>query len=392
MTHAITKSIAVAIPVIALCLIGVGALLYFAACVPLQQQKGLEGTSDRQIAQRIDRLISALHGRTGFGGIVGVSKRGRRIYTRAYGIAQEAAAGARPAETRFPIASLSKQFTSYAVLSLQQEGLLKVTDPVALHIGETAGKWIGGVSINELLNHVSGLPAYFPVSTLLRAQRCRECLWSADDVIDAVLDLNRPEERGKFLYSDMGYALLRAVIERITGQPWPAYLEERIFKPFGLRNTGVHRPAHALDMPRGNLCVLRPLTGRRLVCIGMPTWNYSMVYGASGVYSTVADLIRWGELINRETNRSGLYRQLIQAESGRYVAGWVVAQSREGKIRYYFHDGRVPGYSATFYRVPDRQIVIAVLSNSDPTNSAYAYGRELLHLVLGEGYWEIDNE
>lgn len=374
---------------IGLCLVIVAGLLSLPARVPLKQQNGIGGIDLQEVTRRIDRLMSALVERTAFSGIVSVSLGGQRVFVRDYGRARLTTDGGRTDQARMPIASLTKQFTSFALLSLERQGLMNVSNAVERYIPETHGKRIGAVAINELLNHTSGLPAYFSASMLLRTQRCSGCLWTADDVVRSVIEIDETGERGKFVYSDVGYALLRVIIERVTREPWQVYMEKHVFAPFELTNTGVILPSNDPSLSKGYVNILNPFTSSFMFRIGMPIWNYSMVYGASGVYSSVEDLAQWGEIVNRETTPSGLYRQLLQLGPDRYMAGWMTAQSREGKVRYFYHDGRVPGYAATLYRVPDLQVVITVLSNSDPINSAYNYGRELLHLVLRESYSEI---
>jgi CubicO group peptidase (beta-lactamase class C family) len=260
------------------------------------------------------------------------------IIERAYGFAGSATPNT--TDTRFSIASVSKQFTAYAVVALQRRRLIRIADAVEDYVPELKGKAAGKATLLELLNHTSGLPAYFSPFTILRAQLDPGYGWTSEEVIKLVSAYESLGPRGQFVYSDIGYELLRALIERVTGKSWSEALREVAFERYGLARTDIYVPAQkAPETAAGYVAFLNPFTARPLGSVRMPAWNYSLAYGASGIYSTASDLLRWGRTVNLQHRE--LYQDIGQGEAVEYVAGWIKRRSR-GNVPYYFIPARCP--------------------------------------------------
>ncbi|MEA2695190.1 MAG: hypothetical protein QOJ16_4577, partial [Acidobacteriota bacterium] len=184
------------------------------------------------LGESLDRFFSRLEA-FGFSGSALVAQGGQIVLDKGYGLADREHGRPYTARTIFDIASISKQFTAAAILKLEQEGRLKVEDPIGKFLG-TVPADKAPITLHMLLTHTSGLPdllgdEYEPVS---RPEMVRRAM--AADLVHV------PGRR--FLYSNLGYNLLAAVVEIASGKPYEQYLKERLWEPAGLRHTGFHVP------------------------------------------------------------------------------------------------------------------------------------------------------
>ncbi|MGX5817877.1 serine hydrolase [Chitinophaga lutea] len=304
---------------------------------------------------RIDSICSYYHRNGAFTGTALVLHRGQTLLDKGYGLANKSAGLHNSDTTQFRVGSLAKAFTGQLILQLSQEGKLRLSDSLGTFL---PGHPHGAVTITQLLTHTSGIPSYSKneahmAAMLQRPYTTREiaALFCSDTL------LFKPGER--FSYSNSGYALLAAVIEKASGQSYGALFREKILSPAGMRQT-------AFNAPRTNS------TG---YWMGAPEPAFPVVnmVGAGGITSTAADLIRWeaamragkilpDSLLATSTRPAAFYPDW----DADYGYGWMIDRklfdaSRKHTVIY--HPGTDFGYYSMFVRVPDTQTVVVLLSN-----------------------------
>lgn len=238
-------------------------------------------------------------------------------------------------DTVYDIGSMTKQFTAAAIVRLDQDGLLDVSDPLGDHLpGVPADK--RSVTIEHLLTHTSGiLDSLGPDDEpLTRDAFLREALGSEL--------LSRPGTT--YLYSNVGYSLLTAVVEEASGQDYEAYLAERLFAPSGMTRTGYVQP----DWSTAQVAVQYDADGRdhgtpldQPWAEDGPYWN---LRGNGGLLSTPRDMFRWhvallGDAVLDDDAKRELFEPRVREEPDEtyYAYGWVVDDPDDPSILW--HNG-----------------------------------------------------
>lgn len=186
-------------------------------------------------------------------------------------------------DTIFDLASVSKLFTSIAVVQLIEDGLVALDDPVAAHVPEFAAAGKGDVTVLHLLTHTSGLPAWLPLysSHPTPEARMQAALEAApSDPPDTV-----------YRYSDLNLIALGELVERVSGMPLDAFVAARITEPLGMTDTGYNPPAS--ELARIAATEFQPWTGRGMVHGSVHdenAWSLDGVAGHAGVFATARDL------------------------------------------------------------------------------------------------------
>ena len=253
-------------------------------------------------------------------------------------------------ETVYDIGSVSKQFTAAAVVKLQMQGRLRVTDPIGRFLdGVPADK--RGITVRHLLTHTAGLvdalgDDYDPLTR--RAM-----------ITEALASELRTQPGTRYHYSNLGYSLLAAIIEKVSGLGYEDYLAQDLFAPAGMTQTGYVLPDwdprdvaveyDAKDRPQG-----RPYD--HPWAADGPYWN---LRGNGGLLSTAHDMGRWllaleGDRVLDERAKEELFRPRVLEEPGggtRYAYGWVVAETPLGKVNW--HNGGNGWAYAELARLPE---------------------------------------
>ncbi|HET7770752.1 MAG TPA: serine hydrolase [Chloroflexota bacterium] len=306
-------------------------------------------------------------------------------------------------DTIFGIGSVSKSFTALAILQLQDAGALSVHDAVSKHLptfrlpGEHGARYTPEITLHHLLTHTSGIP---PEPVLFRARVAAvradpDLLWMEvpDHVRDAVARLEPittyaalldaiaahgfaplgPPGRC-FSYSNEGYALLAATVERVSGLSFPRYVQERIAAPLELTRTGCRTPDFPLTPPVAQIYSRGTRDGTKGVFAAPHWWGLGDIFGNGNLISTTRDLLRYLELFLGEGEVDGrrfVSREAIHAmtsphvamhTSGFYGYGLMVYPGYHG-VTLIGHAGGNKGISADAVFVPERGIAAAGLAN-----------------------------
>lgn len=292
---------------------------------------------------------------------VGVIRDGRLVYEKSYGLADMDHGIRIGPETTFHIASVSKQFTAFAILLLEKEGKLSLDDDIRKHLPELHdfGKVI---TIRHLLNHTSGLRDQWEILELAG--------WRNDDVItdDDIFtlvcrqrELNF-EPGAAYMYSNTGYSLAARIVERASGRPFRAFTKERIFDPLGMTHTRFPESHRAVVAGRAQS--YEPgANGDYEHCV----LSFSNV-GATSLLTTVADLALWDQNFYEPRvgdpaliARMHEVGKLNNGEPIHYALGLDVGTYRG--LKTVEHEGADAGFRCTLLRFPTEKFSVIVLAN-----------------------------
>ena len=193
-----------------------------------------------QPSEKIDSIFSSLYAKNKFNGNVLIAEKGKVIYQKSFGIANETTGEKLNENSIFELASVSKQFTAMAIMMLKERGKLSLDDSIGKFIPRL--KFYGNVTIRNLLNHTGGLPDY--MDPVMEAVKPEKRIADNNDIIKVLAAKQIPAVFApgtKFEYSNTGYALLASVIERASGISYDEFLKKNIFLPLGMSNSLVYR-------------------------------------------------------------------------------------------------------------------------------------------------------
>ena len=268
----------------------------------------------------------------GYSGGYYFAQDGQALASSGYGMADRARDVPITADTIFDIGSVAKQFTGAAILRLEEMGRLRTSDPISAHFPAVPSDK-QGMTIHHLLTHSSGLP-HDVGEVLTRPSR-------EEAVRDILATPLRTAPGEKYAYSNAGYALLAALVEKASGQEYEAFLRRELWLPAGMTQTGMQlggldrapvAEAYTFDGPLPATLFHVPEWGR------LPSWR---VMGAGYVLSTLADMGRWGEALRTgrvlsDGSRRKLFRPHVREDDTQpsyYGYGWAISASADGSCR-----------------------------------------------------------
>lgn len=305
----------------------------------------------------IDRYLTSLSD-FGISGALYVAKDGEVLVEKGYGLADRTTGARVSAASPFLLGSLSKQFTAAAILALEADGKLAISDSLGRFFPE-APPATRGLTLEQILSHSSGLP-YFTQRPFFESR-------PRDSVMREMLELPLDFVPGsKYSYSNCGYALLAGVIERAAGQRFEEYLQRRIFDRAGLTRTRCLEPSLR---DTADLLVVHSYSSGHDEGDMRPLRYMSKSVGVGSVVSTVADLGRWadalaGDRVLPDVERAKLFTPHVAMNArSSYGFGWMVAKSSRGTT-IVFHAGDIGGWNADMRIDRDAALVLVFLSNS----------------------------
>jgi len=325
-------------------------------------------TSERKIGQELQAYFDSLAAENRLSGAVLVARNGTPIASKVAGVANRATGVPNTLETKFNLGSCDKMFTAVATAQLAQKGLLQFEDTIGKHLPDFPNKEVAKITIHQLLTHTSGLGSY--MNDRFPAMRAQLTTVAAHLPLIASESLAfNPGE--KFQYSNSGYMLLGAIIEKLSGQNYYDYVHENIFQPAGMASTGFYDPAKLPDDVAIGYTRMDASGGRSE--IEKENTDLREVRGgpAGGGYSTVGDLLKF-HLALRD------HKLLDEEHTSLITTGKVEAPSPIGKYAYGFgdkifagkhivgHNGGFPGIAANFEMYPETGYTAIILMNSDP--------------------------
>jgi len=317
----------------------------------------------------VDSVLAPFASHESPGCAVGVTRAGSLVFAKGYGMADLEHDTPITPDTRFYIASVSKQFTAMSVVLLALDHKLSLDDSIRKWVPEVPS--FGTViTLRQLLTHTSGLRDYF---TLLAVSG-----WPSDGQLTEKQFLSLVGRQknlnflpgDEFLYSNTGYALLSIVVRRASGESLRSFAAERIFGPLGMTHTEF-RDDHTALIPQRALGYEPSGSTYR---ISQPETD---VVGDGGVYSTVEDLAKWDA--NFRTGRVGGKQAIAMLqEPGKLNDGQTLPYALAMTIgeyhglKTYSHAGAYGGYRSTLLRFPQRDLSVITLCNTSSASSMLA--------------------
>jgi CubicO group peptidase (beta-lactamase class C family) len=334
-----------------------------------------------------------------------VIKDDKPIFVRAYGMADREAGIKADSDTLFYTGSSTKSFTALAAAMLDQEGKIKLSDPVTrytpgIHFkNEIPDK----VTIRDLLTHTSGLRNGPLINRLAFTGQIDQR--EIDHVFAEGTTFN-DANYGKYNYTNLGYNIYGLALHYHLNKKWQDLLQERIFTPAGLK----HTTAYVSKARSKKFKIVAPYVistdgsdAGKMVRSGLEKTDENM-QSAGGIFMSISDLGRW---LNMNMNGGKLDgKQVVPAEvirtvqtgytkstrneppfsgDGEYGLGWQIGKYRNDKVIY--HHGGYPGYRTHVSFMPERKIAVGVMVNND------ALGGRLADMLAAYAYdWWLQTE
>lgn len=356
------------------------AIRFFAVfCVALPLLAACRPAPADQKAKRVGVLFEGLISAGEPGAALLVVKDGLPMVERGRGVTDLRTGNPIDGRTNFRLASVTKQFTAAAVMLLVRDGKLRYEDSLC-DIFPGFPDYGRAVTIRQLLDHTSGVPDYEDLMPLADASVPVE---SAQIKDAEVLDLLKRQTAGKFppgahwAYSNSGYVLLGLVVEKASGRPFGDFLRERVFAPLQMTRT--------LAYERGKNEVSNRAYGHTRdggAWVEKDQSPTSATLGDGGVYSSLADLLKWDDALRRHTllSEAEMRPALTSAQPAEgtptepdgtpsaYGFGWFL-NPWKGHARMW-HYGETSGFRTAIQRFLDDDLTVIVLCNRDDLDAA----------------------
>lgn len=366
--------------------------------------KGYHEVGSDKVAT-LDKLCQATADTGLFSGAILVADQGKVIYKKAFGMANREWNIPNTTDTKFRLASVSKQFASMVMMQLVQEGKVKLDDKISDHLPYYRKDTGNKVTIHHLMSHQSGIKD-FTASFNYRNSTSRLPFKKEDFIIEHCSGDLSNEPGTIYSYSNAGYCIMGAIIEKVTRRTFEQNIHERIFEPLGMKNSGYDRNRYVMEK-RASGYTYGPFGYENAAYMDMDSSP-----GASGsLYSTVEDMFIWDRALHTDKLLDKKHRDLmftpnrdvpeVKAAGGRphsnYGYGWQIFTRThpvtKRKTKIVNHGGAINGFRAMENRLVDDDAFVIVLCNqgdtmgkSDVWSSVVKFSTELVHVVTGQPY------
>jgi D-alanyl-D-alanine carboxypeptidase len=305
-------------------------------------------------AKKAHEIVSAFVAADLFSGVVLAAKNGEVIFRQAFGIGNREWEIPNTPETKFRIGSITKQFTAAAILRLAERGKLNVADRLGQYFPEIPRSW-HDVTIHQLLTHTSGVPSYTNLPDFLSRMSLEERTPQQIIELTSGQALDFPSG-DRFSYSNTGYVLLGCIVESVSAQTYPAFLNDEFFLPLGMVDSGYDDTSKIVECrAAGYTCIDGKWRHARFIAMSLP-------YAAGGLYSTADDLYLWSKaLMNGDVIQPSLLQEMVRDQGHGYGYGWFVGSV--GGRSLVNHGGAINGFLGTLDLHIDDDLTVIVLSN-----------------------------
>jgi len=324
----------------------------------IPQAPGPTDEAARKAAADANEYLSRLE-KFGFSGAVLIAVAGEPVLARGYGLADRERAIPWTPATVSCVGSITKQFTAAAILKLEEEGRLRVTDPITRYLaGVPADK--AAITLHQLLTHTSGIED-------LEGQDDYDPIGREEFVRLAMKQPLGSVPGARYSYSNAGYSLLGAITEKLAGGSYERYLRRTFFLPLGMYETGYILPAW------GEARMAQGYRGRELwgTVLGRPfdaDGPYWVLRANGGIHSTSYDMLRWaralmdGRVLKPESLAKLWNPYVSEGDDSFYGYGWSIT-TLPGDVKVITHNGGNGIFFADFALVPKAGLVIFLQTN-----------------------------
>lgn len=314
------------------------------------------------LKDKLESYIDACD-KNGLSASILVAKNGEILYNGGVGLRNKNENLPITEETVFTTGSLTKQFTATAILKLQEEGRLSVTDSISKFF-ENIPKDKQNITIHQLLTHSSGIVGNLGCGVDFLPISKTEFL---NQVYNSPLDFEPGEQ---FSYSNVGYSILAMIIEKVTQTDYETYLQEHLFQKAGMQHTGYLFPKwDTTQIAHGYKCgedwgthLLKWQADSNQI-----SWHLK---GNGGILSNPSDLYKWylalkeNKIISEKSYGQLIFPHVKEHESGDsyYAYGWTIMDS-DRNTKIIAHNGSNGVFYADFIQLPEENTVIIYMTN-----------------------------
>lgn len=353
-------------------------LLALPICAIAQEADRQASTTDDSfpLENRMEQVVRSYVDAKRFMGAVLVARDGKVVLSKGYGSANLEWDVPNSPSTKFRLGSITKQFTAACILLLEEQGKLNIEDPVKKYMSDAPAAW-DKVTIVNLLTHTSGIPNF----TGFPDYHSTEAVPTTPEQLvarfrDKPLEFQPGE---KFNYSNSGYVLLGYLIEKISQQSYRQFVQEHIFNPLGMKDSGydsnseiiLHRASGYEPADRGR--------------INAGFIDMSIPFSAGALYSTTEDLLRWEQgLMGGKVLSAASLQKMSTPFKSEYAFGLVVHTTNGHKVME--HGGGIEGFNTKLAYYPEDKLTVVVLANLSgdvpdaiaPNLAALAHGEKFV--------------
>jgi len=323
--------------------------------------------TDAEIASSLATYLETLAKQDKFSGVVLIAKDGKPVFEKAYGLADKAKNIPNNTETRFNLGSMNKMFTAVAIAQLAEAGKLSFDDTVGKHLPNYPNKDVANkVTIHQLLTHTSGLGSYWNA----KYDANRATIKSVSDYLALFADEPLKAEPGKkFQYSNSGFIVLGAIVEKVSGQSYYDYVKEHIYKPAGMKSTDAYEMT--ANTPNLAMGYTNEGAGGDAQATRHENTDSRPNKGgpAGGGYSTVEDLMRFHVALRDHKLLSQKYTDLVttgKVNMGQAKYAYGFGDFMVNGTRVFGHNGGAPGIASDLSMYPELGYTSVVMTNYDP--------------------------
>lgn len=315
---------------------------------------------------QLDALLNQYTDYGQFNGSVLVADKGQVIYKKGFGMANMEWEIPNAPDTKHRLGSITKQFTAMLIMQLVAEGKLDLQATVSKYLPDYSKVNGDKITIHQLLAHTSGTPNYTSFPNFFKELSRNP--YTPTEMLKVFADstLNfTPGER--FAYSNSGYILLGAIIEKVTAKPYEQVLQEKIFTPLKMNNTGYDHHNTILKKRASGY----EMNGSKSE--NAPYIDMSTPYAAGSMYSTVEDLVLWDQALYTEKllpkkYMDMMYEKYVPAFGQFYGYGWNIGHlpigNTKDSVAIIGHSGGINGFNTFITRMPKERASVILLNNT----------------------------
>lgn len=335
----------------------------------------------QDLTQQFDAIVTQNYNADAPGATILVAKDGKAIYRKAIGKASLELDVDMIPENVFMLASITKQFTAVAILMLEEQGKLKLNDPVTKFIPEypTQGKTI---TVHQLLNHTSGIKSYTDNANFLQFARMDKTL---DELIDTFKNDPLDFEPGEaFKYNNSGYILLGKIIEVISKDTYENFIEKHIFEPLNMQQSSY---GNNRELVKNRV---RPYEQNDNGYVNASYLSMTLPQAAGSLTSTIDDMLKWqNALVNNTLIKATSLDKAINGSNlnnGEHIAyGYGLGEMNLKGSKGYSHSGGIFGTSTDGIYLIKEGVYVIGLSNCS-CNDIGAVTRNLAAVAIGKPF------
>jgi CubicO group peptidase (beta-lactamase class C family) len=325
----------------------------------------------------------------GTSGTVIAARDGSIAHCRGFGLADREAKVVAGCDTVYDTMSMTKQFTAAAILKLEMMGKLRVSDPISKFVGPVPDDK-RAITVHHLLTHTAGLTEQLGGDYDVLSRK-----YMLDGALESEL---RSAPGTEYSYSNLGYSILAAIVEKVSGRSYEEFLAAQLFAPAGMRHTGYVLPEWGPEQVAVEYDENGEPKGRPFDhpwAEDGPYWN---LRGNGGMLSTAHDMFRWhvalgGEEILSKSAKDKMFKPHVPEEEGGdsyYGYGWVVSPADEGRILW--HDGGNGWSLGVLARFPDQDAMVFWVSNHAYKDGEWNLEKQEQELTLGIAERVLDDD